>query len=192
MANKPITTLETKAWEFAKEAHKNQLRKFSGLPYFDTHVQKVNGTLKLYTKEEKLLIAALLHDVIEDCFENKWIGYSIIKELFGQEIADIVMELTSCKDEIRYKYDGDKTKYLIFKMLNMSDDAFTIKLSDRLNNIADSFTASEKFRNKYYKETVDIMNALSRREMNKLQTILYNDIMSKLKNIETFFEIKAG
>lgn len=192
MANKPITPLETKAWAFAKEAHKNQLRKFSGLSYFDAHVQKVNGTLKLYTTDETILIGALTHDILEDCYENKWLGYSIIKELFGQRVADIVMELTSCKDEIRYKYDGDKTKYLINKMLNMSEYALTIKLSDRLNNIADAFTASEKFRSKYYQETVEIMDAIKIREMDKVQTFLYNDIMSKLKNIETFFEIKVG
>lgn len=43
MANFPSTAREKQAWDFAKELHKSQIRKFVGLPYFDAHVQKVNG-----------------------------------------------------------------------------------------------------------------------------------------------------
>ena len=153
MANAPITLKEKLAWEFAQRAHKDQVRKFTGLPYFDNHVQKVNGTLKLYTTDEATLIAALLHDVVEDCYEDKWQAYVDIKDLFGKEVADIVWELTSDEDEMKHKWGGSKVNYLINKMLKMSDKAFTIKLSDRFNNIADAFTASERFRNNYYRET---------------------------------------
>lgn len=189
MANKPITKKEELAWNFAKQLHKNQFRKFSGLPYFDAHVQKVNGTLKLYTTDEVMLIVSILHDTIEDCYDNKWIGYSIIKGLFGKEIADLVMELTSCKDELKYKYDGNKTAYLIEKMLNMSEKALTVKLSDRFNNIADAFTAKEKFRNSYYKETKEIAEALKDVKFNKTQQLLYNDIVAKLANIASVFNL---
>jgi (p)ppGpp synthase/HD superfamily hydrolase len=58
MANAPITPKEKLAWEFAQRAHKDQVRKFTGQSYFDAHVQKVNGTLKLYTTDEVTLIAA--------------------------------------------------------------------------------------------------------------------------------------
>ncbi len=180
---------EELAWNFAKELHKNQFRKFSGLPYFDAHVQKVNGTLKLYTTDEVLLIVSILHDTIEDCYENKWVGYCIIRELFGKEIADLVMELTSCKDELKFKYDGNKTQYLIDKMLNMSEKALTVKLSDRFNNIADAFMAKEKFRNSYYKETKEIVASLKDLKFNKIQQMLYNDIVAKLGNIASVFNL---
>ena len=189
MSNKPITKKEELAWNFAKELHKNQFRKFSGLPYFDAHVQKVNGTLKLYTTDEVMLIVSILHDTIEDCYENKWVGYCIIKELFGKEIADLVMELTSCKDELKFKYDGNKTQYLIDKMLNMSEKALTVKLSDRFNNIADAFMAKEKFRNSYYKETKEIVDSLKDLKFNKIQQMLYNDIVAKLDNIASVFNL---
>lgn len=71
MPNKPITKLEKKAWKFAENAHKGQTRKFSGLPYFDSHVAKVNGIVKLHTSDESLLCGTLLHDVIEDCYKDK-------------------------------------------------------------------------------------------------------------------------
>jgi (p)ppGpp synthase/HD superfamily hydrolase len=190
MANRPITPKERKAWNFAKEAHKGQIRKFVNKPYFGAHVVKVNGIVKQYTTEEDILCAALLHDVIEDCFEDPEVGYHIIEEEFGKRVADIVMELTSSKEDIDDNYDS-KADYLIMKMIDMSDDALIIKLSDRLQNISDAFTASERFRNKYFQETVQIMDELEgHRRYNRVQDLLVNQIKMKLENISSIFKIK--
>jgi len=191
MPNYPITELEIKAWDFSREKHKDQVRKFINLPYFDAHVQKVNGILKQYTKDEILLIASILHDVLEDCYDNMWIGYAEIKSLFGKEVADIVLELTSSKDEIDNVFDGSKTNYLIHKMCKMSSGALTIKLCDRLQNISDAFTASASFRNKYFKETTLIINSVEENvELNTVQQQLIDNIKSKLSNINSIFKIK--
>jgi (p)ppGpp synthase/HD superfamily hydrolase len=190
MANRPITPKERKAWNFAKEAHKGQVRKFINKPYFGAHVVKVNGIVKQYTTDEDLLCAALLHDVIEDCFEDPEVGYHIIEEEFGKRVADIVMELTSSKEDIDDNYDS-KADYLIVKMIHMSDDALIIKLSDRLQNISDAFTASERFRTKYFQETVQIMDELEgHRRYNRVQSLLVNQIKMKLENISSIFKIK--
>lgn len=191
MANRPITEKEKLAWEFAKEKHKGQKRAFTGLSYFDEHVQKVNGLIKIYTKNEDILCAALLHDVIEDCYDNKWEGYKEIKALFGKKIADIVMELTSDKDEIDIKYDGSKTDYLIHKLLNMSNAALEVKIADRFMNISDAFTASAKFRNKYFEETSRIIEELeANRRLNRIHKLLVGEIKGKLSNISSIFKIK--
>ena len=190
MANRPITPKERKAWNFAKEAHKGQIRKFVNKPYFGAHVVKVNGIVKQYTTEEDILCAALLHDVVEDCFEDPEVGYHIIEEEFGKRVADIVMELTSSKEDIDDNYDS-KADYLIMKMIDMSDDALIIKLADRLQNISDAFTASERFRNKYFQETVQIMDELEgHRRYNRVQDLLVNQIKMKLDNINSIFKIK--
>lgn len=189
--NKPISLREKEAWDFAVNAHKGQVRKFSNKPYFTEHVQKVNGILKKYTKDEDLLIAALLHDVPEDCYEDKEVGLHVIEEKFGKRVASIVKELTSSEHEIEWDYSGSKTNYLIDKMISMSDDALLVKLSDRLQNISDAFTASEKFRNNYFKETSTIVSELEKlRKFNKMQLVLLNDIKSKLGNIESIFKLK--
>ena len=191
MANKGITPRERQAWKFAKEAHKGQVRKFIEKPYFNAHVQKVNGIVKQYTSDEDLLITALLHDVIEDCYEDKDVGYHEIKNLFGERVANLVKELTSLDDELDYDYDGNKTDYLIDKMINMTDDALIIKLADRLQNMSDAFTATEKFRNKYFHETTMIIHELEKvRKFNRVQTLLLNEIKSKLSNIKLFFRLK--
>jgi (p)ppGpp synthase/HD superfamily hydrolase len=136
-----------------------------------THVQSVNGIAKLYTSDENILIAALLHDILEDCYDNIWEGYVEIKELFGKEVADIVLELTSDNNEIKYKYES-KTLYLIQKLIKMSD-ALIVKLSDRLQNISDAFTTSEKFRKNYFDETCKIIDELVKvRTLNRVQLLL--------------------
>ena len=191
MSNKPITKKESKAWDFAKDKHKDQIRKFLNKPYFDAHVQKVNGIVKFYTTDEDILCSSLLHDTIEDCYENKWIGYRDIKSEFGPRVADLVMELTSDNDEIEHKWGRDKGGYLIKKMISMSDDALIVKLSDRLQNISDAFTASEKFRNNYFEETSRIVTELeNNRDLNDIHKRLLDDIKSKLGNINSIFKIK--
>ena len=188
--NRPITPKEVEAWDFAKELHKDQIRKFINKSYFMAHVQKVNGIVKQYTTDEDLLCAALLHDTIEDCFDDPDVGYHVIEEKFGKRVADIVMELTSSKEEIENDFDS-KADYLIVKMIHMTNDALIIKLADRLQNISDAFTASERFRNKYFQETVQIMDELERnRSFNRIQGLIANQIKMKLNNISSIFKIK--
>jgi (p)ppGpp synthase/HD superfamily hydrolase len=121
------------------------------------------------------LIAALLHDVLEDCYDNIWEGYVEIKKLFGKEVADIVLELTSDNNEIKYKYES-KTLYLIQKLIKMSDDALIVKLSDRLQNISDAFTTSEKFRKTTLMKLVKF-DELVVRTLNRVQLLLVEEIM---------------
>jgi (p)ppGpp synthase/HD superfamily hydrolase len=191
MANRPITEKEKLAWNFAKQAHKGQVRKFINKPYFGAHVVKVNGIVKQYTTNEDLLCAALLHDTLEDCYEDIEVGYIELKEIFGKRVADLVYELTSDGDEIDDSYEGDKAAYLSDKMIHMSSDALIIKLADRLQNISDAFTATEIFRNKYFFETTEIINDVSNhRRFNRIQLLLVGEIKSKLRNISSIFKIK--
>ncbi len=191
MANRPITYKEKLAWNFAKEAHIKQIRKFINQPYFDAHVQKVNGIVKRYNQDEDILCASLLHDVLEDCYEDQDVGYEEIKSRFGKRVADLVIEVTSIGDEIDHDYDGSKTNYLIDKMNLMSEDALIIKLADRLQNISDAFTAPERFRNKYFRETVNIISDLEKnRPMNRVHKQIITEINAKLDNISSLFKIK--
>jgi (p)ppGpp synthase/HD superfamily hydrolase len=191
MPNRPTSEKEKLAWDFAKEAHKTQVRKFINQPYFDAHVQRVNGIVKRYTRDTDIICASLLHDVLEDCYEDPDVGYLELKEKFGKRIADLVVEVTSVGDEIDHDYDGSKTNYLIDKMTHMTDDALIIKLADRLQNISDAFTATERFRNKYYLETVNIIADLeNNRPMNRTHMMIIREIKAKLDNISSIFRIK--
>lgn len=191
MANRPITEKEKLSWNFAKQAHKGQVRKFINKPYFGSHVVKVNGIVKQYTTDEDLLCTALLHDTLEDCYEDPEVGLVELKELFGARVGNLVWELTSDGDEIDDDYDGSKTDYLTDKMIHMSDDALIIKLADRLQNISDAFTATEIFRNKYFQETSEILTEMQKnRQFNRIHRLLIGDIQAKLDNISSIFRIK--
>jgi GTP pyrophosphokinase len=184
----PLTELEKKAWEFAQEAHKGVSRKFSGDPYFE-HVRKVFKLVKKFDTRETLGSSALLHDTIEDCPQ---VTYEILVQEFGKEVADIVKELTSKEDLIDVM---GKSDYLLDKMATMSDDALTVKLCDRLQNLSDHFSASDKFRKKYYEETKYIVDRLKvNRQLNKSQIAVINlivgllDMMNRryIKSFESF------
>lgn len=192
MPNRPISRKEAEAWKFAKSAHKGQVRRFVGLSYFDAHVQKVNAIVKQYTTDENLLCAAILHDVAEDCYgDDIEVGLHEISDTFGAVVGSLVRELTSSKEEIEKVYQNDKAAYLTDKMIHMSDEALIIKLSDRLQNISDAFTANERFRNKYFEETWRIVIDLEKhRPLNRIHTLLLNEIKAKLNNIGSIFRIK--
>lgn len=191
MPNRPITRKEAEAWKFAKSAHKGQIRRFIGQPYFDAHVQKVNAIVKQYTTNEDILCASILHDVAEDCYDDLEAGLQEITNIFGSRVGGLVSELTSSREEIDKVYDGDKASYLTDKMIHMTDDALIIKLADRLQNISDAFTASERFRNKYFEETWNIVTELEKnRNFNRIHLLLLEGIKAKLNNIGTIFRIK--
>jgi len=81
-------------------------------------------------KDENLLIASILHDIVEDVP-----GYTIekIAEMFNQRVADIVKKLTKEKG-IDYTKPENLKKYL--KEILEDEDAALIKTADRMNNFA--------------------------------------------------------
>lgn len=141
-----------KAISYATEMHQFQYR-HDGSAYINHPLRVANYVRKYKTSSnlEDLYIAAILHDIIED---TEGTYYDIIK-LFGPQVASIVLELTN--DE-NLKHEVGKTKYLEIKMKNMSSWALVIKLCDRLDNITDVISSTEIFRNKYVKETIEIIN----------------------------------
>lgn len=149
-----LSELEKKAWNFAKESHKDQIRKFGGEKYFKAHVINVWKLIKKYDNREHLCVAALLHDVVED---NDDITINDIRRNFGLKVANLVHELTS--DKVDVKFFG-KTEYLMDKMFAMSKDALFIKLCDRYQNLSDFYRASTRFNKKYYLETNLIIQSL--------------------------------
>lgn len=122
-----------KAVAFAIDKHKNQLRK-TGVPYV-VHPINVSTSIRdnIEAKNiDNLMAAAVLHDVIEDC----GVTHDELLSRFNDEIADIVGELTN-SDKIK---SMGKTEYLKEKLVKITDDAFIIKLYDRLDNIRDAPT----------------------------------------------------
>ena len=118
-------------YEYAKEKHKNQLRK-SGEPYI-IHPLHVAYTLAELGLDTQTICAALLHDVVEDTETT----YEDIKNNFGEEIALLVEGVT--KLSILFKTAEEKQAENYNKMfIAMEKDIriIILKLADRLHNIA--------------------------------------------------------
>ena len=171
-----------KAYNFAEDAHKGQVRKFSGLPYF-THSKGVARIIEELTGDEVLTIASLLHDTLEDTKVTERDLYNT----FRCEVVELVKELTS--DDAQIKKLSKKV-YLGLKMVNMSDDALLIKLADRFHNILylQGDEVSLKFIEKYYKETRFIMSYL------KAERVPLEDkhyiLIGKIEAILDFLQIR--
>lgn len=145
------------AWTFSESKHKGQKRKFTGEDYF-VHPKSVARLIEDLTKDENLVIAALLHDVVEDCC----VTIEEIRMLFGDEVADYLISVTSDKEIIKRK---GKTHYLKFKMVHMTVNQLILKLADRLDNVRymdkDCKTLEQKqFVQKSYNETLCIIEFL--------------------------------
>ena len=82
-----LTERYSKALEFAKEAHKGTVRKTSDTPYI-THPIEVAESVAQMSSDEDVIIAALLHDVVEDT------AYTLedISKMFGDKVAALVAE----------------------------------------------------------------------------------------------------
>ena len=161
---------------FAREKHKGQLRKFEGenVPYV-VHPTRVSMLVWRLTKDRTLTTASILHDTIEDTKTKK----KEIEKLFGEEVADLVVELTSSRKEVRRH---GKKEYLARKMAHdMSDDALIIKLADRYDNVAKLDTAPENFQEKYSTETEYILERLDKeRSLNSTHKKIIDMIKSHI------------
>jgi GTP pyrophosphokinase len=110
-----------KAMDFAKEHHKLQVDD-EGKPYFE-HLWQVAQIVFNVTEDEEVLAAAWLHDIIEDTKVTP----EQLKELFGQRVHDLVMEVT---------HEGKKDMYGYYFPRLKSKEAIMIKFADRLSNLS--------------------------------------------------------
>ena len=119
------------AYEFANAAHEGQLRK-SGEPYI-THPLMVAYILLDYNMDTDALVAALLHDVVEDTHYTD----EDIRKKFGEDVAILVDGLTKIK-QLPLSTKEEKVAESVRKMLlTMTKDirVIVIKLADRLHNM---------------------------------------------------------
>ena len=176
------------ALEYATKMHQGQYRK-DGTDYINHPIRVANYVKKFKQSKnlENLIISAYLHDTLEDTEAT----YYDLVEKFGPQVASIVLELTT---DIDFKKELGKTKYLEIKMKNMSSWALVIKLCDRLDNVSDLINADETFKDKYIKETLEIISYLiNNRQLSNTHITIIKDILkelSKLNNSEIIKEIK--
>jgi (p)ppGpp synthase/HD superfamily hydrolase len=120
-----------RAFNFAVEKHDGQTRKASTIPYI-AHLMGVASTVLEFGGDEDLAIAALLHDVVEDCG-----GAPMLKEVrrrFGPRVAKIV---DGCTDSDTYPKPpwGERKETYIRHLKTADVETRLVSAADKLNNV---------------------------------------------------------
>lgn len=144
--------LVQKAFDFAAKAHEGQKRK-SGEPYL-IHLLEVTKILTQMKMDNASVIAAILHDTVEDTSVTK----DDVKKKFGEDIAEIVDGVTKLS-KLQFGNQEVRQAETYRKMiLAMSKDirVILVKLADRLHNMRTLQYMSEEKQASISQETLDI------------------------------------
>ena len=147
------------AYRFADEAHLGQFRA-SGEPYI-THPIAVAGLCAEWRLDAQAIMAALMHDAMEDCGITK---IQLI-ERFGAPVADLVDGLTKL-DKLQFSTREESQAESFRKMLlAMARDVrvILIKLADRLHNMRTLDAVLPAKRARIANETLDIYAPIAHR-----------------------------
>ncbi|NLV57412.1 MAG: bifunctional (p)ppGpp synthetase/guanosine-3',5'-bis(diphosphate) 3'-pyrophosphohydrolase [Clostridiales bacterium] len=178
--------LVKKAYEFAENAHKDQVRK-SGEPYF-IHPVSVASILTELMIDAPTIAAGFLHDTVEDC---KCITLEQIHKEFGDEVALLVDGVTKLDKLDFTNREEQKAESLRKMILAMSKDirVVIIKLADRLHNMRTLRFQPEERQKAIAKETLDIFAPLAHRlGMNAVKQEL-EDLSFKYIDPQAFHDI---
>jgi (p)ppGpp synthase/HD superfamily hydrolase len=120
-----------RAFVFAAEKHKGQTRKASSIPYI-AHLMGVASLVLEAGGDEDLAIAALLHDVVEDCG-----GVPMLREVrrrFGARVAKVVDGCTDAYTDPKPPWRERKERY-IARLRNEDKETRLVSAADKLNNV---------------------------------------------------------
>ena len=149
-----------RAWAFAKLAHTGQKR-LTGEP-FVAHPLEVAKRLAVWRLDTTSIMAALLHDTIEDGGAKR---EDIVSE-FGEAVASLVDGVTKVTT-LRLKGSREKefVENLRKMLLVMAQDlrVILVKLADRLHNMQTLYSLSPQKQRENSEETLDIYAPLAER-----------------------------
>lgn len=188
-------SLIAKAYDTAREAHKNQLRK-SGEPYI-IHPLNVGIILADLEMDKETIVAGLLHDVVEDTIMTE---EDLVKE-FGSDVALLVDGVTKL-EKIPLTRSGDQTDASDSKLemqaenlrkmfLAMAKDirVILIKLADRLHNMRTLKYQKPESQQRIARETLEIYSPIAQRlGISKIKVEL-DDLSLKYLEPDVYYDL---
>ena len=133
-----------KAIHFMVLAFKGQRRKNENIDKC-FHSMSVGMMIRNVTETEDVVVAAILHDIINDTEY----GYEEIEEMFGTLVADIVMDLSEDHSNTKWL---DRKKEFGERMRNTEDiNVINIMVADKLHNLLSDYDLYKKTGDKVWK-----------------------------------------
>ena len=153
-----MTNIVERARVFATAAHAavGQTRKYTGEPYV-VHPIEVSELVASVGGTEAMVAAALLHDVLEDTE----VTVDVLEELFGSEVADLVLWLT----DISKPEDGNRSTRKALDRHHSAaapSAAQTIKVADLISNTRTIVEFDPGFARTYLEEKRLLLEVLTR------------------------------
>lgn len=172
----PRYKLIARAYQTAKDAFRGKNRVDGETRYFE-HLRAVTLILLEYLRitDEKLIVAALLHDIVEDI--DGW-TISRVEEEFGLEVALLVDWLTK-PNSINFPTKEARNEFYHARFRFAPRTFFLIKLSDRLHNLLTLNCCSVENQKKKIAETRASYIFYAEREL-----ILLHEIEAAIERIE--------
>lgn len=116
------------AFEWAASIHRQQVRKGTSIPYI-THLMAVSAIVGECGGDEDQMIAALLHDAMED----QGVTRQEAEQRFGKRVADIVEGCTDTIERPKPPWRQRKERYLAH-LLDADSDTKLVSAADKLHN----------------------------------------------------------
>src|SRR5205085_124737 len=168
------------ALAFAAKHHDRQVRKGTRLPYL-THPANVAIILTRYGREEDIVIAGILHDVIEDCVRENYTRAMLeqrIGDKFGMTVLDTVLAVTHrTVDDGGTDLSSDERKddYLE-RSIGASEAARWVSAADKRHNVGTSVADLQR--------TIDPMTVWGRFSVGREGTIRwYRRVYERLREL---------
>lgn len=119
------------ALDFAAWAHSTQRRKAGAREPYINHLTEVARLVAQATqaRDHKLIIAALLHDVLED--QSMHVSYDMLVDIFGRKVANIVREVTDDRSLPRV----ERKRLQVIHAPDLSWRAKILKIADKSANL---------------------------------------------------------
>jgi (p)ppGpp synthase/HD superfamily hydrolase len=127
----PLGPRLQQAFRYAAEKHAGQTRKQTAVPYL-SHLMAVASLVLEAGGDEDMAIAALLHDVVEDCGGMPRLRE--VRKLFGRRVAHIVEGCTDSFGEPKADWVERKKDYLR-EVTHADAETRLVSASDKLHNV---------------------------------------------------------
>ncbi|MGA7630300.1 MAG: HD domain-containing protein [Terriglobales bacterium] len=127
----PLGPRSQRAFRYAAEKHAGQTRKQTAVPYL-SHLMAVASLVLEAGGDEDMAIAALLHDVVEDCGGMPRLRE--VRKLFGRRVAHIVEGCTDSFGEPKAEWVERKKDYLR-EVTHADAETRLVSASDKLHNV---------------------------------------------------------
>jgi len=187
-----LTDRQEKLFEFVKECHKGQFRKYTGEPYH-VHPYAVAELVSSYVQSEFTIEIALCHDLFEDTDCDRSMLLSVLTEKLGYELQDSryichhVEELTDVYTSEAYPdFNRDIRKGLEFiRLRDISSISQSVKYADLIDNTESIVDRDEKFAKVYLKEKEVLLQRMRDGDM-----YLFADCVGALRDAFKYLEYK--